>query len=207
MPPGAPPIILRRMPVSDYETVWRAMLDFCATRGGAADEIWLLQHAPVYTLGVAGRAEHLLRENGIPLVRSDRGGQITYHGPGQIVAYLLLDLRRRKMGARALVAKMESAAVALLAEYGIRGAGKKGAPGVYVGGKKIAALGLRIRRGCSYHGMSFNVKMDLSPFADIAPCGFSGLRAAQLADLAAAPPLETVREDLARHLLAALDEA
>lgn len=183
------------------------MRDFCEN-GGAADEIWLLQHAPVYTLGQAGRAEYLLRENGIPLVRSDRGGQITYHGPGQLVAYLLLDLRRRGMGARALVDKMENAVILLLAEYGIAAESKPGAPGVYVNGAKIAALGLRIRRGRTYHGISFNVKMDLAPFADIAPCGFSGLRVTQLADVAAAPPsFARAEKDLARHLLAALAAA
>ena len=199
-------MIIRRMPVSDYETVWRKMRGFCEKRG-AADEIWLLQHPPVYTLGQAGRAEYLLRENGIPLVQSDRGGQITYHGPGQVVAYLLLDLRRRGMGARRLVSAMEGAVISLLAEYGVAAGTQDGAPGVYVGGAKIAALGLRIRRGRSYHGISFNVKMDLSPFEDIAPCGFLGLRATQLADVSPSPPsFLRAREDLARHILAALGE-
>ncbi len=193
------------MPLSDYETVWKEMRAFCDSRGAdAADEMWLLQHAPVYTLGQAGRAEYLLRENGIPLVRSDRGGQITYHGPGQLVAYLMLDLRRRGWGARRLARAIENAVIALLAEYGIAAEGKPDAPGVYIRGAKIAALGLRIRRGCTYHGMSFNVDMDLSPFDDIAPCGFAGLRATQLADHAAAPPLSAVQEDLARHLRLAL---
>lgn len=183
------------------------MREWCDSAAeNAPDEIWLLQHPPIYTLGQAGRAAHLLRDNGIPLVRTDRGGQITYHGPGQIVAYMLIHLRRRGWGARRLADKMQNAVVALLREYGIAARTDASAPGVYVRDAKIAALGLRIRRGKSYHGLALNVDMDLSPFADINPCGFAGLRTAQIADFSPRP-LAEVREDLARHLLRELAEA
>lgn len=197
---------LRHLPVSDYEITVQQMREWCDTAAeNAPDEIWLLQHPPVYTLGQAGLAAHLLRDNGIPLVRSDRGGQITYHGPGQIIAYLLLNLRRRGWGARRLVDKMEAAVIAMLHDYGIAAQADTNAPGVYVDGAKIAALGLRIRRGRSYHGLSFNAEVDLSPFADINPCGFAGLKTTRLADLSPRP-LTEVRDNLARHLLRELAE-
>lgn len=167
-----------------------------------ADELWLTEHPPVYTLGIAGRSEHLPRvANGIPVVKADRGGQITYHGPGQVVLYLLLDLRRRALSVRPLVRMMEQAVIDLLAAYGITAAGSAEAPGVYVDGSKIAALGLRIRNGCCYHGLAFNVDMDLSPFRVIDPCGYSGLAVTQTRDLGIRDDTERVGEALVRHLV------
>lgn len=187
----------------DYEPTWRAMQAFTSTRStNSADELWLLEHPPVYTLGVAGRAEHLPRAaNGIPVIKTDRGGQITYHGPGQIVIYLLLDLRRRGLAVRSLVRLMELAVIDLLAEYGIAAAGRTEAPGVYVDGAKIAALGLRVRNGCCYHGLAFNVDMDLSPFHVIDPCGYSGLAVTQARDLGIRDDREILGGKLVRHLL------
>ena len=177
-------VLVRRLGRAEYEPTWRAMQAFSAARNaGSADEIWLLEHPPVFTLGLAGRPEHLLAEIGVPLIRTDRGGQITYHGPGQVIAYLLLDLRRRKLNVRELVSRMEQAVIDLLAEFGITGERLAGAPGVYVGGAKIAALGLRVKGGCSYHGLSLNVDMDLAPFAAINPCGYEGMPVTQLRDL------------------------
>lgn len=192
---------LRRLGVVEYEPTWRAMQRFTAERGAdTADEIWLLQHSPVFTLGLAGKPEHLLRDIGVPLVQVDRGGQITYHGPGQIVAYLLLDLNRRRLKVRELVQAMEQAIIDLLADYAIDAARRPGAPGVYVGEAKVAALGLRVRHGCSYHGLSLNVAMDLAPFAAINPCGYSDLPVTQLRDLGVADAPEAAGEKLLRHL-------
>ena len=187
----------------EYEPVWRAMQEYTAARGApGADELWLAEHPPVYTLGVAGRTAHLPRvANGIPVVKVDRGGQITYHGPGQVLLYLLLDLRRRGLSVRAVVRMMERAVIDLLAKHGVAAEGRVEAPGVYVGGAKVAALGLRVRNGCCYHGLAFNVDMDLSPFRVIDPCGFSGLAVTQARDLGIAGSPETLGEDLARHLL------
>jgi lipoyl(octanoyl) transferase len=194
-------VIVRRLGLVDYEPTWRAMQRFTAERGeDTADEIWLLQHPPVFTLGLAGRPEHLLRDIGVPVVKIDRGGQITYHGPGQWVAYLLLDLRRRQFKVRDLVNRMEQAAVDLLADYGVAGHRREGAPGVYVGEAKIAALGLRVKNGCSYHGIAFNVAMDLAPFGAINPCGYEGLAVTQLADLVADCEPAEVGERLLEHL-------
>ncbi len=177
-------LVVRRLGRTDYQPTWRAMQDFTATRDGQTpDEIWLLEHPPVFTQGLAGRPEHLLRDAGVPLVRTDRGGQITYHGPGQVIAYLLLDLARRGLKVRELVARIEQATIDLLASLGSEGQRLAGAPGVYVGGAKIASLGLRVKGGCSYHGLSLNADMDLSPFAAINPCGYPGLRVTQLRDL------------------------
>ena len=185
----------------EYEPIWRAMQHFTAERDAdTADEIWLLQHPPVFTLGLAGKPEHLLRDIGVPLVQVDRGGQITYHGPGQIVAYLLLDLNRRRLKVRELVHAMEQAIIDLLADYAIAAARRPGAPGVYVGEAKLAALGLRVKHGCSYHGLSLNVAMDLAPFAAINPCGYSGLPVTQLRDLGVADAPEAAGEKLLRHL-------
>ena len=195
------PLLTKHLPLSDYGVVWQQMRDFCDSRTvDTADELWLLQHSPIYTLGQAGRAAHLLRNNGIPLIKSDRGGQITYHGPGQIIAYLMLDLRRKPWGARQLTQKMQTAVINLLQDYGVVGEMREGAPGVYVGGAKIAALGLRVRRGCTYHGLSFNADMDLSPFADINPCGYAGLPITQLSALTTISSVAAVAENLARHL-------
>jgi lipoyl(octanoyl) transferase len=179
------------------------MQKFTAERAaGAADEIWLLEHPPVYTLGVAGRAEHLPRvANGIPVVRTDRGGQITYHGPGQVVLYTLLDLRRRGLAVLPLVRLLERSVTDLLADFGIAAAARVEAPGVYVDGAKIAALGLRIRDGCCYHGLAFNADMDLSPFHVIDPCGYSGLAVTQARDLGIAASQELLGEKLVNNLL------
>lgn len=207
-------ITVRKLGLADYEPVWRAMQNFTASRdattqdgtSGTADEIWLLQHPPVYTLGVAGRPEHLPRiDNGIPVVKIDRGGQITYHGPGQIVAYLLLDMRRRGLSVRPLVRMMEQAVAGLLADYGIAAHGRNDAPGVYVGAAKIAALGLRIKNGCCYHGLALNVDMDLSPFHAINPCGYPGLEVTQARDLGIADPLDTLSAKLVEHLMRRLN--
>lgn len=164
------------------------------------DQLWLVEHPPVFTQGQAGKPEHLLVPGDIPVVQSDRGGQVTYHGPGQLVAYPLLDLRRLKMGVRDLVTALEQTLVATLADYGIDSAPKPDAPGVYVEGRKIASLGLRVRKGCSFHGLALNVDMDLSPFSRINPCGYQGLAMTQIADLLPEPPaLEEVEARLMAH--------
>jgi lipoyl(octanoyl) transferase len=187
---------------TDYETTWRAMQSFTSTRTPETrDEIWLTEHPPVYTLGLAGRREHLLRDNGIPALKVDRGGQVTYHGPGQLVAYLLFDLKRRGMGIRAMVRSIEASIVEWLDSMGISAYGKPAAPGVYVmvagTEAKIAALGLKVSKGCTYHGLALNVAMDLAPFADIDPCGFKGLAVTQLADLGVVRTVEEAGAELA----------
>jgi lipoyl(octanoyl) transferase len=191
----------------EYQPAWNTMKQFTAQRKEETrDEIWLLQHPPVYTQGQAGKPEHLLNAHDIPVVQIDRGGQITYHGPGQIVAYLLLDLRRLQLNVRQLVRLMEQAVIDLLATYGVSARGCEDAPGVYVGNAKIAALGLKIKNGCCYHGLSFNVDMDLAPFADINPCGFAGLRVTQARDVGIATPMQELEQKLALHLLALLQQ-
>lgn len=192
---------IRYRGVVDYLPTWQAMKDFTASRTqDTPDEIWLLQHPPVYTQGVAGKPEHLLHNNGIEVIRIDRGGQITYHGPGQIVAYLLLDMRRHKLGVRELVRRMESAVIDLLQDYHITAEGRTDAPGVYVNGAKIAALGLKIKHGCCYHGLALNVHMDLTPFSAINPCGYAGLQVTQTHDLGIADGLEILSSRLAEKL-------
>jgi lipoyl(octanoyl) transferase len=192
---------VRRLGRRDYEPVWRAMQGFTAARGSAtADELWLVEHPPVYTLGQAGRVEHLLNPGAIPVLEVDRGGQVTYHGPGQLIAYLLLDLHRARIGVRALVALLEGAVVNLLAAYAILGSTRPGAPGVYVREAKIAALGIRVRRGCSYHGMALNVDMDLEPFSRINPCGYPGLPVTQLRELGGPSDLAVVGDALAHQV-------
>lgn len=207
LPPvaSAAPLV-KRLGLVEYEPTWRAMQAFTAQRSvGSRDEIWLLEHPPVYTLGIAGRPEHLPRgDNGIPVVRTDRGGQITYHGPGQLVAYLLLDLRRRGLGVRGLVRMMEQAVIDLLTDYALAAHGSVEAPGVYVGAAKIAALGLRVRHGCCYHGLALNIDMDLAPFNLINPCGFPGLAVTQMRDLGIAAPPELIGTKLIQHLLRVL---
>lgn len=189
---------VRRLGERPYEPTWRAMQVFTDARDGATpDELWLLTHPPVYTLGQAGRAEHLLAPGEIPVIQVDRGGQVTYHGPGQLVAYLLLDLRRAGLGVRRLVSLLEQSVIDLLGGYGIVAAARPDAPGVYVDGAKIASLGLRIRRGCSFHGLALNVDMDLAPFTRIDPCGLPGLSVTQLADLGGPRDLDAVGEALA----------
>jgi lipoyl(octanoyl) transferase len=197
---------LQFMGLVDYEATWHAMKEFTAQRTpDTQDEIWLLQHPATFTQGQAGKPEHLINENGIPVIKIDRGGQITYHGPGQIVAYLLLDLRRLKINVRELVRLMEQAVVDLLAEYNITAHGRVEAPGVYVGDAKIAALGLKIRNGCCYHGLSLNVDMDLTPFSYINPCGFQGLRVTQFRDLSIHNSISTIEKQLAEKLLMLLE--
>lgn len=188
---------LRRLGRVDYAPTFRAMQDFTAARDGdTPDELWLVEHPPVFTQGLAGKAEHLLRDVGIPVVQIDRGGQVTYHGPGQIVVYLLLDLRRRGFKVKELVHRMEQALIDCLARYGVAARRREGAPGVYVGAAKIAALGLRIKNGCSYHGLSLNVDMDLGPFQAINPCGYAGMEVVQLRDFTDPGKLADVQETL-----------
>lgn len=194
-------LIVRHLGRRPYLDTWQAMQRFTNERDGdTLDEIWLLEHDPVYTQGQAGKAEHLLHRTQIPVVQSDRGGQITYHGPGQLIAYLLLDVRRQAYGVRHLVTCMEQAVIALLAEDGIQAAAKPDAPGVYVAGAKIASLGLRIRRGCSFHGLALNVNMDLRPFLDINPCGYAGLTMTQCADLGGPQSVSEVAPRLLKAL-------
>jgi lipoyl(octanoyl) transferase len=202
-------LIVKRLGCVDYLPAWRAMQQFTASRtADTPDEIWLVQHPPVYTLGVAGREEHLPRsDNGIPVIKTDRGGQITYHGPGQIIVYLLLDLQQRRLTVRPLVRLMEQAVVNLLAEYGIAASGRTEAPGVYVGDAKIAALGLRIKRGCCYHGLALNVDMDLGPFRAIDPCGYPGLDVTQTRDAGIADTPDILGEKMIQHLTKLLPAA
>ena len=170
-------IVIRKLGMVDYETTLAQMKTFTDSRTqDSADELWLLQHPRVFTQGQAGKAEHVLAPGDIPVVQADRGGQVTYHGPGQWVLYLLVDIKRHRLGVRALVDLIENSLLQLLAEYGIDGAARPDAPGVYVRGDKIAALGLRVRKGCSYHGMALNVDLELEPFTRINPCGFEGLQ-------------------------------
>lgn len=194
-------VLIRDLGQQAYEPIWHAMQDFTDTRNGdTKDEIWLVEHEPVFTQGQAGKAEHILSAGDIPVVQVDRGGQITYHGPGQIVAYPLLDLRRLGIGVRQLVCKIEQAIIDTLAEWNITAERHQGAPGVYVGDAKIAALGLRVRRGCSFHGLAFNIAMDLSPFQRINPCGYRGLAVTQMADLGGPAQVGTVAPVLVREL-------
>ena len=197
--------MVRRLGRVEYEATWRAMQAFTAQRTpDTPDEIWLVEHPPVYTQGQAGKAEHLIAATNIPVVPIDRGGQITYHGPGQVVAYVLVDLRRRGYGIRELVTRMEQAVIDLLAEQGVTAARLPGAPGVYVDGAKIAALGLRVKHGCTYHGLAFNVDMDLAPFAAINPCGYAGMRVTQCRDLGVKLSLQQAERALTQALLAAI---
>jgi len=193
--------VVRRLGRVRYEPTWETMRFFNQARGPATpDEIWLLEHEPVFTLGLAGRAEHVLDAGDIPVVHSDRGGQVTYHGPGQVVAYLMLDLRRRNLGVKELVRRIEQAVIELLRGYRIEGARRQGMPGVYVDGAKVAAVGLRIASGCSYHGVALNVDVDLAPFACIDPCGYPGLATTRLADLGVAEDPRQVEQRLLEAL-------
>ncbi len=191
----------------EYQSTWEAMKQFTAQRSTETrDEIWMVQHVPVFTQGQAGKPEHLLNAHGIPVVKIDRGGQITYHGPGQIVMYVLLDLRRWHLNVRQLVRTMEQSVIDLLADYGVAAEGREDAPGVYVGNAKIAALGLKIRNGCCYHGLSFNVEMDLAPFGYINPCGYAGLRVTQARDVDIDTPMEALEQRLAQNLITLLQQ-
>ena len=199
------PFHVRRLGLVPYEPTWHAMRDQTLARVGdaatdAPDELWLVEHAPVFTQGQAGKPEHLLQDIGVPVVPIDRGGQITYHGPGQVVIYLLIDLSRRGIKVRELVNKIEQAVIDCLAAYGITADRREGAPGVYVGEAKVAALGLRIRNGCSYHGVSLNVDMDMTPFSAINPCGYAGMAVTQLHDLGVNVSVSEAGEALLRQL-------
>jgi len=197
--------LLRWLGRAEYEPTWRAMQAFTEQRGPETrDEIWFLEHPPVFTLGMNAAREHVLAAGDIPLVQIDRGGQVTYHGPGQLVVYPLLDLRRHGLGIRQLVVALENGIIALLASWNIAAVGRRDAPGIYADGRKVASIGLRIRRGCSYHGLAFNVAMDLEPFRRINPCGYRGLEVTDLRTLGVSPELHSVAELLAPHLLSAL---
>jgi len=177
-------INLRHKGHQDYQSCWQEMQDYTLARDeNSADEIWIVEHPPVFTQGLNGKPEHLLQASEIPVVNTDRGGQITYHAPGQLVVYILIDIKRRELGVRQLVTIIEQAMIAALAQYGLQAVAKAEAPGVYIQDKKIGSVGLRIKKGCSYHGLSLNNNMDLSPFSYINPCGYKGLQVTQLADL------------------------
>jgi len=191
----------RRRGLLDYRQAWLEMQAFTDKRTATTpDQIWLLEHPPVFTLGRNGSDEHLLDPGNIPVIRVDRGGQVTYHGPGQLVVYTLLDIRRRQLGVQSLVNRLEQAVIDLLAGRGIHAQRRDRAPGVYVEGRKIAALGLRVRKGCSFHGLSFNVNMDLAPFNRINPCGYRDLEVTQLADLGVAATVASISGPLQAHL-------
>lgn len=203
---AAEPLVVRQPGLAPYVPTWEQMRDFTLARTDQTrDELWLLEHPPVYTVGLAGKTEHWPRvDNGIPLVRVDRGGQITYHGPGQLVAYLLLDMRRRGLTIRPLVRHMEQAVISLLADYNIEAQGRNDAPGVYVGAAKIAALGLRVKNGCCYHGLALNVDVDLEPFKAINPCGYAGLEVTSTQRLGITDSKAQIGERLIRHIKAVL---
>ncbi len=195
------PLLLRKLGLQDYESTWQAMQSFTEKRGTeTADELWLVEHPRIFTLGRNGSREHLLSPGDIPVIHTDRGGQVTYHGPGQLVLYTLIDLRRLGIGPRALVNALEQAVIGLLAEHGIEAGSRAAAPGVYVGSDKVASLGLRVRRHGSYHGLSVNVDMDLTPFARINPCGYEGMGVTDLRRLGIALSPEQVGEQLAQKL-------
>lgn len=194
-------MIIRQLNNSDYVDVWHAMQNFTDNRDeNTADELWLVEHPPVFTQGQAGKDEHLLMPGDIPVVKVDRGGQVTYHGPGQQVIYFMINLRRRKMGVRELVTLVEDGIIASMADFGIIAKAKADAPGVYVDNKKVASLGLRIRKGCSFHGLALNVNMDLSPFLRINPCGYQGLEMVQTIDLQGPASVEQAGDSLVKHL-------
>ena len=195
------PLIVRELGLQPYEQIWQDMQLFTDQRSETtADELWLLQHSPVYTLGKNGRPDHILDAQDIPVIKSDRGGQVTYHGPGQVIVYTLLDLNRRHIGVRELVTRIENSVIELLEDYDIRANARREAPGVYVDGRKIAALGLRVRKGRSFHGLALNVDMDLEPFSRINPCGYQGLEVTQLSELADVVDFNEVQKRLLSHL-------
>ncbi|MEE9451739.1 MAG: lipoyl(octanoyl) transferase LipB [Gammaproteobacteria bacterium] len=195
-------LLFRQLGQQDYQSTWRAMRQFTdARKKDTTDEVWIVEHPPVFTQGQAGKAEHILNPGDIPIVQTDRGGQVTYHGPGQLIAYLLIDIKRRKIGVRALVCAIEQSVIHLLSDYGINAYSQKKAPGVYVDQAKICALGLRIRRGCSYHGLALNVNLDLDPFSRINPCGYANLAVTQMRDLIDGITLAEVNQQLSKHLI------
>ena len=199
-------ILVRHLGLQPYEPVSQAMHDFTDSRDDTTpDEIWLVEHLPVFTQGQVGKAEHLLMTGDIPVIQSDRGGQVTYHGPGQQVMYVLLNLKRRKLGVRELVTVLEQTVVNTLAEYGIDAHPRADAPGVYVGEMKICSLGLRIRKGCSFHGLALNIKMDLAPFLRINPCGYAGMEMTQMRQWVETATPDIIRPVLLNNLLALLN--
>ncbi len=199
-------LVVKRLGRQDYEPVWKAMHEFTDQRtDDTPDEVWLVEHNPVFTQGQAGKAEHLINTGDIPVVQSDRGGQVTYHGPGQLVAYFLINLRRKKLGVRDLVTHIENLVINTLKAYNIDSAARPDAPGVYVDGKKICSLGLRIRKGCSFHGLALNVNMDLGPFLRINPCGYEGMEMVQVSQVGGPEDIEAVEKQLIQELVTLLD--
>lgn len=199
-------LVIRQLNTMDYSQVWQAMKDFTDNRDDSvADELWLVEHQPVFTQGQAGKPEHLLMPGDIEVVKVDRGGQVTYHGPGQQVIYFMINLRRKKMGVRQLVTLIENSIVCALADYNIVAYAKPDAPGVYVDNKKIASLGLRVRKGCSFHGLAINVNMDLSPFHRINPCGYAGMEMIQTADIQGPKDTASASSALVKHLITLLE--
>ncbi len=199
-------LVIRQLNTMDYSQVWQAMKDFTDNRDDTtADELWLVEHPAVFTQGQAGKAEHLLVPGDIEVVKVDRGGQVTYHGPGQLVVYVMINLRRKKIGVRQLVTLIENSIVSALTDYDIAAYAKADAPGVYVDEKKIASLGLRVRKGCSFHGLAMNVNMDLSPFLRINPCGYAGLEMVQTADLHGPKDTASASTALVKHLINLLE--
>jgi lipoyl(octanoyl) transferase len=197
--------LIRHLGLAPYEPTWRAMQRFTDERTAATqDEIWFLEHPPVFTLGLNADRAHLIAPGDIPVVQIDRGGQVTYHGPGQLIVYPLLDLKRRALGVRTLVVALENAVIAYLATLGLRAGGSRAAPGVYVDGKKLASIGLRVRRGACYHGLALNVALDLEPFGRINPCGYPGLEVTRLEDLSSVGSVESAAHGLEPHLIEAL---
>ncbi|MEZ9339794.1 lipoyl(octanoyl) transferase LipB [Vibrio splendidus] len=195
-------LIVKKLGRQDYEPVWKAMHKFTDERTEEdVDQVWLVEHNPVFTQGQAGKAEHVLNAGDIPVIQSDRGGQVTYHGPGQLVAYFLINIRRKKFGVRDLVTHIENLVINTLKAYNIDSTARPDAPGVYVDGKKICSLGLRIRRGCSFHGLALNVDMDLSPFLRINPCGYQGMEMEQVSQLGGPSELESVEQQLIQELV------
>jgi lipoyl(octanoyl) transferase len=204
-PIATPEPIMRWLGRVEYEPTWHSMQRFTELRDASvADELWFLEHPPVFTLGMNGKPEHVLAAGDIPVVNIDRGGQVTYHGPGQLVVYPLIDLRRAKLGIRDLVVGLENAIIALCDERGVEAIGRRDAPGIYVEGRKLASIGLRVRRGCSYHGLALNVAMSLEPFQRINPCGFAGLQVIDMQALGIAASLPDIAHSLAPHLLRSL---
>ena len=199
-------LVVKRLGRQDYEPVWKAMHEFTDQRtDDTPDEVWLVEHNPVFTQRQAGKAQHLINTGDIPVVQSDRGGQVTYHGPGQLVAYFLINLRRKKLGVRDLVTHIENLVINTLKAYNIDSAARPDAPGVYVDGKKICSLGLRIRKGCSFHGLALNVNMDLGPFLRINPCGYEGMEMVQVSQVGGPEDIEAVEKQLIQELVTLLD--
>jgi lipoyl(octanoyl) transferase len=200
-----PAPVIRHLGLVDYEPTWRAMQSFTAGRDEAsADEIWFLEHAPIFTLGMNASRAHLIAPGDIPVLQIDRGGQVTYHGPGQLVVYPLIDMKRAQLSVRDLVSALETSVIRYVRQWGVNAECRSGAPGVYVAGAKLASLGIRIRRGASYHGLALNIDMDLEPFGRIHPCGYADLKMTQLRDLGAATSVQSAAREFETHLVAAL---